>query len=75
MKIIIKVKMQVMNFSKTLKHECEIIWARIQQKGTKDLYICAYYNPKTSDVESLQRNKCMPIDRRGLQLARIELDK
>lgn len=31
-----------------LDTDCEIIWCKIQQKGNKDLYICSYYNPKTS---------------------------
>ena len=38
-----------------LDTDCEIIWCKIQQKGNKDLYmyICSYYNPKTSDSESM----------------------
>ena len=30
--------------------KCEIIWA----KGTQTLYICSFYNPKTSDENSLK---------------------
>ena len=32
-----------------LDTDSEIVWARIQQSGTKDLRICAYYNPKVTD--------------------------
>ena len=31
-----------------LDSDSEIIWARIQRAGCKDLRICAFYNPKTS---------------------------
>ena len=31
-----------------LDSDSEIIWARIQRSGCKDLRICAFYNPKTS---------------------------
>ena len=38
-----------------LQTDCEIIWAKIQLVGCKTLYLCPYYNPKTSDVVSITR--------------------
>ena len=32
-----------------LDTDAEIVWARIQRSGCKDLRICAFYNPKTSE--------------------------
>lgn len=32
-----------------LDTDAEIIWASIQQQGNKELRLCAYYHPKTSD--------------------------
>ena len=32
-----------------LDTDAEIVWARIQRSGCKDLRICAFYNPRTSE--------------------------
>ena len=34
-------------------NDCEIIWAKLDIKGSKTLYISPFYNPKTSDEKSL----------------------
>lgn len=36
-----------------LQTDCEIIWTKINLKDTRNLYICSFYNPKTSDEHSL----------------------
>ena len=33
--------------------ECEIVWAKIRLINSKDLYIAAFYNPKTSNEQPL----------------------
>ena len=33
--------------------DCEIIWAKIKLVNSKDLYLAAYYNPKTSNEKFL----------------------
>ena len=33
--------------------DCEIVWAKIRLVNNKDLYLAAYYNPKTSNEQSL----------------------
>ena len=38
-----------------LKSDCEIVCIRINLVGSKDLYVCSYYNPKTSDEHSLSK--------------------
>ncbi|MCG8079022.1 MAG: endonuclease/exonuclease/phosphatase family protein, partial [Candidatus Thiodiazotropha taylori] len=38
-----------------LQTDCEIIWVRINLVDVKNLYICSYYNPKTSDEYSLSQ--------------------
>ncbi|KAK6188800.1 hypothetical protein SNE40_004902 [Patella caerulea] len=38
-----------------LQTDCEIIWTRINFVGRKDLYVCSYYTPKTSDEHSLSQ--------------------
>jgi hypothetical protein len=37
-------------------NDCEIIWAKLEIKGSKTLYmyISSFYNPKTSDEKSLK---------------------
>lgn len=37
-----------------LQTNCEIVWAKISLAGSKDLYLASYYNPKTSNEESLE---------------------
>jgi hypothetical protein len=34
-------------------NDCEIIWAKLDIKGSKTLYISPFSNPKTSDEKSL----------------------
>ena len=34
--------------------KCEIIWAKIEIVGCKSLYVSSFYNPKTSDEQSLK---------------------
>jgi exonuclease III len=35
-------------------NDFEIIWAKLENKGSKTLYISSFYNPKTSDEKSLK---------------------
>jgi len=35
-------------------NDCEIIWSKLEIKGSKKLYISSYYSPKTSDEKSLK---------------------
>ena len=37
-----------------LDDECEMIWAKMEVKGCKTLYVCSYYRPSVCDEESLQ---------------------
>jgi hypothetical protein len=36
-----------------LSTDCEIVWAKISLANSQDLYIAAYYNPKTTNEQSL----------------------
>jgi exonuclease III len=38
-----------------LETECEIKWVKIEIVGRKDLYLCSYYLPKTSDTDGLDK--------------------
>jgi hypothetical protein len=35
-------------------NDCEIIWAKLEIKGSRTSYISSFYNPKTSDEKSLK---------------------
>lgn len=37
-----------------LQTDCEITWAKLEVAGQRDLYLCSYYNPKTSNTKSLE---------------------
>ncbi len=36
-----------------LDPDCEIVWAKVQLVGAKDLYLCSFYNPKISNELNL----------------------
>ena len=38
-----------------LDTDCEILWAKIMTEDKRNLHVCAYYRPKTSDIESLDK--------------------
>jgi hypothetical protein len=50
-----------------LQTDCEIVWAKISLVGRKDMYIASYYNPTTSNEDSL--------DELGLSLERANTMK
>jgi hypothetical protein len=37
-----------------LDTDCEIVWSKLQLVGLNDLYLCTYYNPKTSNEVGYQ---------------------
>ncbi|CAG2235098.1 unnamed protein product [Mytilus edulis] len=37
-----------------LHTNCEIVWAKISLVGNKDMYLASYYNPKTSNEDSIE---------------------
>ena len=38
-------------------HNCEMIWAKLKLKSSKDLHICVFYRPHVSDEASLSHFK------------------
>ena len=43
----------VSSLAPELDEQCEIIWAKIEIKGCRSLYVCSYYRPNVNDEESL----------------------
>ena len=37
-----------------LQTNCEIVWAKISLVGNKEMYLASYYNPKTSNEDSIE---------------------
>ena len=38
-----------------LQTECEIVWCKLELVGHKAIYLCSYYNPRTSNEESINQ--------------------
>ena len=53
-------------------NECEIIWTKLEIKGSKTLYISSFYNPKTSDEKSLKNVDILSV-RRASQIKNVAL--
>ena len=56
-----------------LHPDCEIIWAKLEIKGSKTLYISSFYNPKTSDEKSLKKFDISIQVRRASQIKNAAL--
>ena len=54
-------------------NDCEIIWAKLEIKGSKTLYISSFYNPKTSDEKSLKNFDISIQVRRASQIKNAAL--
>jgi hypothetical protein len=54
-------------------NDCEIIWAKLEIKGSKTLYISSFYNPKTSDEKSLKKFDISIQVRRASQIKNAAL--
>ena len=53
-------------------NECEIIWTKLEIKGSKTLHISSFYNPKTSDEKSLKNFDILSV-RRASQIKNVAL--